>query len=488
MTEHETLRGGRYEVLGVLGEGAQGRTLRALERAGGEARAERHVAIKRFDVRGARSWKDYELAERETRVLESLRHPNLPRYVEAFEEGGALYLVMELIEGESVAARRQRGAVFSQAEVIRFLGDASSVLDYLHERAAPVIHRDLKPGNVIQRPDGSFAFVDFGAVRDKLRPEGGSTVVGTFGYMAPEQFQGRALPASDVYSVGATALAMLTGREPETLPHRGLAVDVRAALPGVRGPLVAVLEKMLEPDPDRRAARIAPLLASLRAPAGQGGPGAGRVAAGAASAPGAGRGASWVEEAERWREMAMRIEDVVSRKERRRALRNARREIRRAARLSRHHGHRHGAPPWPVALLLTLLFSVGIVAVAVATGVVVPLVLLVLSRFFARDGLVRAAGAVREAGGRAITAIRREQAAFWARRGTVSGAAQPIDVGAPASRGQVRVEPGLRVDPGAPPVRVAGDAHALPRDGGDGETDDDDAIDRAAAPGARTRG
>src|SRR5690606_23560114 len=109
----------------------------------------------------------------------------------------------------------------------------------------------------------SYVLVDFGSVRQRLEPRGGSTVVGTFGYMAPEQLQGRALPATDVYAVGATALRLLTGVEPEDLPHQGLRVAVRRAL-GNRDPdLAAVLEKMLEPDPDRRAARIAPLLATL---------------------------------------------------------------------------------------------------------------------------------------------------------------------------------------------------------------------------------
>ena len=171
------------------GEGAQGRTFDGVDKRDGQP-----VAIKRFDVRGAASWKDVELAEREARVLQSLSHPKLPRYVDHFEEDGALYLVMEKIEGESLAVLRKRGVTLGEEDVVRLLRDASDVLDYLHGRSPPVIHRDLKPGNVIRRPDGSFAFVDFGAVRDKLRPEGGSTVVGTFGYMAPEQFQGRAPP------------------------------------------------------------------------------------------------------------------------------------------------------------------------------------------------------------------------------------------------------------------------------------------------------
>lgn len=256
----ESLRGGRYAVTRLLGEGGQAATFEAVDKQGGKL-----VAIKRFRVKGAKSWKEVELAEREARVLASLAHPSLPRYVEHFEEDGELFLVTEMIEGESLAALRKKGETLSEADVVRLLRDASSALDYLHRRPSPIVHRDLKPSNVLRRPDGSFAFIDFGAVRDRMKPEGGSTVVGTFGFMAPEQFQGRAMPASDVYGVGATALTLLTGVEPEDQPHRGLAIDVAAALRGgaTSAGLAAALRAMLEPDPDERAPRIAPLLEGI---------------------------------------------------------------------------------------------------------------------------------------------------------------------------------------------------------------------------------
>ncbi|HEY3234984.1 MAG TPA: serine/threonine-protein kinase [Polyangiaceae bacterium] len=255
MSQPQTLKDGRYAVTGQLGEGAQGSTLDAVDKLRGRA-----VAVKRFVVKGAESWKDVELAEREARVLSTLSHPGLPVYVDHFEEAGCLYLVMEKIEGRSLDQFRRQGGRLSQHEVMRFLKEIGAILDYLQSRSPPVVHRDIKPSNVVRRPDGSFALVDFGAVRDNLKPEG-STVVGTFGYMAPEQFQGRARPASDVYSVGATALNMLTGMEPEAAPHRGLAIDVPAALAGQASPhLVSVLKAMLEPDPDQRAQRILPLL------------------------------------------------------------------------------------------------------------------------------------------------------------------------------------------------------------------------------------
>jgi Protein kinase domain len=244
---------GRYVVVGSLGAGSQGETLEAVDKREGRA-----VAIKRFTIRGAKSWKDVELAEREATVLAALNHPSLPRYIEHFEENGALYLVMEKVEGESLAARRRRRALLDPEQVLRFLRDAAESLRYLHSQAPPIVHRDIKPGNVILRPDGSHCLVDFGSVRDRLKPEGGSTVVGTFGFMAPEQFQGRAAPVSDVYAVGATALSLITGREPEDLPHKGLGIDVEGALRGqVDRRLIAALRSMLEPDPDRRAASVA---------------------------------------------------------------------------------------------------------------------------------------------------------------------------------------------------------------------------------------
>jgi hypothetical protein len=248
----EELGGGRYVVVGSLGAGSQGETLEAVDKREG-----RVVAVKRFTIRGAKSWKNVELAEREATVLSSLSHPSLPRYIEHFEEDGALYLVMEKIEGETLASRRRHGRGLDQQQVLRFLKEAGTCLSYLHGQAPPVVHRDIKPGNVILRPDGSYCLVDFGSVRDRLKPEGGSTVVGTFGFMAPEQFQGRAAPGSDVYAVAATALSLLTGSEPEDLPHKGLGIDVESALRGqVDRRVIVALRSMLEPDPDRRVTSV----------------------------------------------------------------------------------------------------------------------------------------------------------------------------------------------------------------------------------------
>lgn len=385
------LRDGRYAVVRRLGEGGQATTFEAVDKRQGKP-----VAIKRFRVRGAKSWKEVELAEREARVLASLSHPLLPRYVEHFEEGGELYLVTELVGGESLASLRRRGERLDERDVVRLLRDVSEALDYLHGRAPPVVHRDIKPSNVLRRDDGRFVLIDFGAVRDRMRPEGGSTVVGTFGYMAPEQFQGRAMPASDVYAVAATAVALLTGREPEELPHKGLAVDVRTALAGRASPaLTDALARMLEPDPDVRPAAIAPLLARLSGDHGQ--PKVARARSG--------WGARVTREAER----AVKEAERRARRDERRARREARHAGRDAARaIERWQGRRRpGRPaPFPVSLAMILGLTLAQLALVVALRLVVPTVLTFLSVFFGA-GLRRAARQVSEAGQRAFDSVGR---------------------------------------------------------------------------------
>lgn len=257
----ELLGDGRYLVRGVLGVGAQGETLAAWDRL--EAK---EVAIKRFRVHSAKSWKDVELAEREARVLATLGHPRLPRYFEHFEADGCLYLVMQKIDGESLAARCARGVGLTSERAWQLLDEIAEVLEYLHSRNPPVVHRDIKPGNVIARPDGSCALVDFGSVQHGLRPRGGSTVAGTFGFMAPEQLYGVAGPATDIYAVGATLLCVLSGLEPEQWVRRGLTIDVRGGLGRGTDPrLVRLLEAMLEPNPDTRPSDLRALLALHRA-------------------------------------------------------------------------------------------------------------------------------------------------------------------------------------------------------------------------------
>jgi len=366
----KTLRNGRYVIESALGEGGQGTTYIAVD-----TKAQKRVAVKRFRTGKAKQWKDVELAEREAKTLAVLDHHRLPHYVEHFEEGDSLVLVMELIEGASLAHLRKEGKTASIADIERLLDDAGSALDYLHARAPAVIHRDIKPANVIRKNDGSYAFVDFGSVRDRLKPAGGSTVVGTFGYMAPEQFQGRAGPATDVFGVGATVIAYLTGTEPEELPHKGLAIDVRAAVPKTTPSwLVNALERMLDPDPDTRAQSIGDALVDGSRKAHK--------------------------------------KPAKSDEERNELTRDARRRERKERRAERKALRRHrprGLVPFLPRIFAHLGVSIAQLAVLIAVGILVPIVLLVLSVLFG-SALRRAAAACRRASMTARTAMDRAHA------------------------------------------------------------------------------
>lgn len=206
---------GRYLLERVLGEGSAGLTYLATE-----VGSRREVAIKELSMKRLQSFKKQELFEREAQVLAQLDHPGVPTYYEDFVWGvgkhQAFYLVEEYIEGgtlrEQMATRR-----YSEGEVLAMLESALEVLVYLHERVPMVVHRDIKPENLMWRMvSGAFdeasgvgqvVLVDFGVVRDG--PVLGGTLVGTPGYMAPEQARGEAYPESDVFALGVVASEML---------------------------------------------------------------------------------------------------------------------------------------------------------------------------------------------------------------------------------------------------------------------------------------
>jgi serine/threonine protein kinase len=241
----------RYEVLEERGSGSQGTLSLALELDSG-----RRVALKELDLTRVDDWKAIELFEREAAILETLDHPHIPGYVDAFhlddDSGSRFFLAQEFIEGQSLEVRFDQAQLFDEYEARQFLGSMLEILEYLHRLNPPVVHRDIKPSNIIERTDGEFALVDFGAVQTIL-PEatGGSTVVGTSGYMPPEQLMGRASPASDLYSLAATTVAMVSGHEPEDLPveRMKLAIDEHVDL---SDDLTGLLDAMLEPVVEKR--------------------------------------------------------------------------------------------------------------------------------------------------------------------------------------------------------------------------------------------
>lgn len=211
--ERDPLLDGRYRLEEQVGQGASARTYRATCLKDNQTVAVKELLFHRIDV-----LKTHELFEREARVLRQLRHPQIPKFIETFqvEDGRSLciYLVQEFIEGRTIAEAFVESR-FSERDALQFLIEVAAPLEYLHTLPTPVVHRDLKPANLMRRSSNQqVVLIDFGTVRDVLKPQGeGNTVAGTFGYMSPEQLYGDATPASDIFALGATTVALLSNRE-----------------------------------------------------------------------------------------------------------------------------------------------------------------------------------------------------------------------------------------------------------------------------------
>ena len=237
----------RYQIVTPLGQGGMGTTYAAVDRD-----THQRVAVKAVSLRQVQDWKILELFEREAKVLATLKHPAIPQYLNYFhcdtESDRTFYLVQELVEGESLAALIDRGWKLNEQHVKYIATQILEILRYLHSLHPPVIHRDIKPQNIIVRPDGKVYLVDFGAVQEIYRNtlSFGGTFVGTMGYISPEQFRGKVIPASDLYSLGCTLLFVLTRRSPTDLPQKRMRFDFRDRL-SLSSEFANWLEKIVEP-------------------------------------------------------------------------------------------------------------------------------------------------------------------------------------------------------------------------------------------------
>jgi serine/threonine protein kinase len=194
-----------------LGEGGFGRTYEAID----TDRMDDPCVIKQFfpQVQGTAALeKAIELFKQEAKRLYELgEHPQIPRLIAYFEQDKRLYLVQELIEGQTLLAELNQQGAFSEEKIRQLLADLLPVLKIVHERG--VIHRDIKPENIMRRrKDGKLMLIDFGVskqVTSTIIGQAGTTV-GTHGYAPLEQMRGQVYPASDLYSLGVTCIRLLT--------------------------------------------------------------------------------------------------------------------------------------------------------------------------------------------------------------------------------------------------------------------------------------
>jgi serine/threonine-protein kinase len=248
---------GRYRLAEVIGHGGMATVHRALD-----TRLERPVAVKllRREI-----VEDADLAmrfRREALAATVLRHPHIVACLETGTDDGQPYLVMELIEGEDLAARLRRGGRLAPIEAGRIALDVARALGIAHVRG--IVHRDVKPGNILLARDGRAMVTDFGIARLAADAEGAvpGVTLGSVHYFSPEQAQGgTTTAASDVYSLGLVLYEMLTGqrawRGETTAQIAAARIDApapspRAIRPEIPPALDAVVVRALDPDPGRR--------------------------------------------------------------------------------------------------------------------------------------------------------------------------------------------------------------------------------------------
>ena len=242
----------KYQLIEVLGKGGWGVTYLAED-----LHNKQKVALKALALNRLSDWKQVELFEREARVLQSLAHPAIPKYLEYFTvdtaDNRCFYLAQELAAGKSLASWVKEGWRATESEVKQIAEQLLAILIYLHAQKPPVIHRDLKPDNIIRQADNKIFLVDFGAVKNTYYSTiaRSSTVVGTYGYIAPEQFIGQAKPASDLYGLGATILFLLTHVPPAELSTDGLQIKFRDRI-NISSDFADWLETMVEPEIENR--------------------------------------------------------------------------------------------------------------------------------------------------------------------------------------------------------------------------------------------
>ena len=258
----------RYEVQRQLGKQTGRQTLIARD-----LQTQKLVVLKQLFLGSDFEWQDLKLFEREAETLKTLSHPAIPRYLDYLEidepDSKGFALVQTYVEGKTLEELLTAGRTFSESEVKELTKSLLAILMYLHEQNQPVIHRDIKPSNILLHSRsgnsaGQVYLVDFGSVQNQAAKFGGTiTVVGTYGYMAPEQFSGRSVPASDLYGLGATLIDLVTGLHPAELPQQDLRIQFAERAEQVNPNLIDWLEWMTEPSLEKRLSSAEEALRSI---------------------------------------------------------------------------------------------------------------------------------------------------------------------------------------------------------------------------------
>lgn len=261
MTQIGTVIEGKYEILKQIGQGGMSVVYLAMDK-----RLNKQWAVK--EIKKQANDKNNEIVIQsmitEANLIKRLDHPALPRIVDIIDNGQTLYIVMDYIEGEPLDRILDEYGAQPQELVIEWAKQLCDVLDYLHTRTPAIIYRDMKPHNVMLKPEGNVKLIDFGIAREYKEQNLADTVsLGTKGYAAPEQFGGKGQtdPRTDVYCLGVTLYHLVTGHNPAEPPYE--LYPIRHWNPSLSGGLERIIQKCTQLNPNDRYQSCAELMYAL---------------------------------------------------------------------------------------------------------------------------------------------------------------------------------------------------------------------------------
>ncbi|MBU3876593.1 serine/threonine protein kinase [Faecalicatena sp. AGMB00832] len=260
MLEIGSIVDGKYKILNKIGQGGMSIVYLAMNE-----RANKPWAIKEIRKDGV---SNYEVVKQnliaETDILKRLNHPNLPSIIDVIDCDDTFLIVMDYIEGKPLSEALNREGAQPQEKVIEWAKQICDVLGYLHSRVPPIIYRDMKPSNVMLKPDGNIMIIDFGTAREyKSASIADTTCLGTQGYAAPEQFggQGQTDARTDIYCLGATLYHLITGHNPCLPPYE--MYPIRQWNPNLSSGLEEIILRCTQKNPNDRYQSCAELMYAL---------------------------------------------------------------------------------------------------------------------------------------------------------------------------------------------------------------------------------
>lgn len=260
MTEIGTVVDGKYEILKEIGHGGMSVVYLAMDK-----HLNKQWAVKEILRKGGSNDEvvvNSLLAE--ANLMKRLDHPALPRIVDIIDNGLTIYIVMDYIEGESLDKILKAEGPQDENVVIEWAKQIADALRYLHSQKPPIIYRDMKPANVMLKPEGNIKIIDFGIAREyKETSLADTTVLGTKGYAPPEQYSGQTDARSDIFALGMTMHHLLSGMDPRK--GKGY-TPVRQWNPKVSEGVERIIDKCVEPAPEKRYQNCTSLIYDLEHP------------------------------------------------------------------------------------------------------------------------------------------------------------------------------------------------------------------------------